>query len=94
MIQDDLERASKPMPIVDLERCDGCGLCVRVCASGALAIRSGKAVVARPEACTYAGSCERICPVHAICLPMEIVFDEKRERCSIGEPIGSRRETE
>jgi ferredoxin len=92
MIRDDLEPTCNPVPNVDPERCDGCGLCVRVCASGAMAIHGDKAFVARPAACVYCGLCERLCPVHAICLPIEVVFGEELEYDK-HEPPGSRRGT-
>ena len=77
MVRDDVEWESKPVPVIDPARCDGCGLCASACTSGAMAILGEKAFVAQPEACTYAGLCERICPAQAICLPIEIVFGEE-----------------
>lgn len=68
------------MPIIDRTRCDGCGLCVKVCPSGALALRDGKAVVVKPTACYYEGLGEMICPKGAIQLPYEIVFAEDAEK--------------
>jgi len=62
------------MPVIDLERCDGCGLCVKLCPTGALALHHGIATVVRPEACNYTGLCERICPMKAIQRPFEIVL--------------------
>jgi ferredoxin len=41
-------------------------------------VREGGATIARPEACVYAGLCARICPSHAIRLPIEVVFAEKQ----------------
>jgi NAD-dependent dihydropyrimidine dehydrogenase PreA subunit len=34
-----------------------------------------KAVLARPDACTYCTLCEDICPVQAISLPFLICFE-------------------
>ena len=61
------------MPLIDPDRCDGCGLCARACPAAALTMSGGLAVVSRPEACDYAGLCEMICPRQAIRRPFEIV---------------------
>jgi thioredoxin reductase (NADPH) len=66
-------RDSRPVPIVDPSLCDGCGLCVRVCPTGALAMSQGAAAVAWPEACDYHGLCEMACPTQAIQRPFEII---------------------
>ena len=63
----------KPIPLIDLQRCDGCGLCVRACPNKALNMRAGKAIVADPQACEYSGQCEAVCPRQAISRPFEIV---------------------
>lgn len=61
-------------PIINETKCDGCGLCVELCSTGALALRDEKAVVVNPEACLYEGVCEDICPQGAIGRPFEVVF--------------------
>jgi NAD-dependent dihydropyrimidine dehydrogenase PreA subunit len=61
-------------PIIDETKCDGCGRCVELCSTGALALRDGKAVVVNPEACLYEGICEDICPQGAIGRPFEVIF--------------------
>ncbi|HEX5807790.1 MAG TPA: 4Fe-4S binding protein [Anaerolineales bacterium] len=66
----------RPVPIIDLQRCDGCGLCVRACPTHTLELRDGKAVVANPLACEYIGMCEAVCPRQAITRPFEIVLTE------------------
>ncbi len=69
----------RPVPIIDLKLCDGCGLCVHACPTNALAIDSGNAVVARPMACDYRGLCEMICPNQAINRPFQIVLIKQKE---------------
>lgn len=54
------------LPQVDRLRCTGCGLCVSACPNGTLGLAAGAAVVARPAACRYTGTCELVCPDDAI----------------------------
>lgn len=68
-----------PLPIIDPKRCNGCGLCVKACPTGTLAMLGAVAVVAHPEACEYTGDCERICPVAAITRPFQVMFDLENE---------------
>jgi MinD superfamily P-loop ATPase len=79
MSDDQADYDDRPVPIIDPERCNGCGLCVRVCPTGALALRNGKAVVAKPLICEYAGLCELICPNQAIQRPFIIVLGEGKQ---------------
>jgi ferredoxin len=67
----------RPVPLIAPSRCDGCGLCVSVCPTGALSIAYGKAVVSNPLACGYQGFCERVCPTQAIQRPFEILLAER-----------------
>jgi NAD-dependent dihydropyrimidine dehydrogenase PreA subunit len=66
-------QSQRPVPRIDVGRCDGCGLCVQVCPTQALAIKEATAIVARPDACEYSGICEMVCPHLAIQRPFEIV---------------------
>lgn len=69
-----------PVPVIDIERCTGCGLCVRVCPNQALEVIAGCAVVIDPSACTYTGHCERICPTQAISRQFQIVRLPKEKK--------------
>lgn len=63
-----------PLPIIDLERCTGCGHCVDVCPTDALGTVAEKANLVAPELCTYCTVCQDICPEDAIALPFLISF--------------------
>ena len=64
----------KIMPIIDLSKCDGCGVCAERCPTGALAMQDGKPYLARPDLCEYCATCEDVCPTGAIALPYQIVL--------------------
>lgn len=51
---------------IDLEKCDGCGLCVPSCEEGAIQIRDGKARVVSDVYCDGLGACLGHCPRDAI----------------------------
>ncbi len=65
----------KIMPVIDLERCTGCGDCVTACPEGALELIDGKPVLLNADACLYEGVCEDMCPEGAIGRPFVVVFD-------------------
>ena len=64
------------MPLIDKEKCDGCGLCISVCSCGALVMVNNIVTVIEIEECGWCGLCEAICPTGAISCPFEIVFEE------------------
>jgi len=54
---------------IDLNRCTGCGICIKVCPRQALSLVNGKA--AKNENDSFAcGHCEAACPQHAIRIPV------------------------
>lgn len=63
------------LPQIDEDVCTGCGDCIVVCPTDALALVGDIAIVIDPLACNYSGKCETICPVEAIALPYQIVLE-------------------
>ncbi|MFN8454057.1 MAG: 4Fe-4S binding protein [Anaerolineae bacterium] len=65
------------LPQINIAKCTGCDLCVRVCPNGVLSLVKNIAVVTNPQACNYTGACQEICPTQAISLLYEIVVERK-----------------
>jgi MinD superfamily P-loop ATPase len=72
------------LPQIDQQTCTGCGDCVAVCPTRALALVGGKAILAHSQACNYCAVCEALCPVGAIALPYLFAFE-------VGSPPGGLR---
>ena len=53
------------IPIVDSQKCTGCGICVDACKRGAISLVNGTAHIAT-ESCINCRLCVRKCPVGAI----------------------------
>ncbi len=47
---------------IDEEKCNGCGLCVKACAEGAIKIVNGKAKLVSETYCDGLGACIGHCP--------------------------------
>ena len=64
------------MPVIDREKCNGCGLCVSVCYCQALVLVDDVITVIETKACGWCTQCEAVCPTGAISCPFEIVVEE------------------
>jgi len=64
-------------PTIDEDLCNGCGICLRMCGTGALvATESGKVCVTQPFACVVGcNSCARRCKPGAILFPPRSILD-------------------
>ncbi|MFC2068364.1 4Fe-4S binding protein [Chloroflexota bacterium] len=64
------------MPIINVKKCNGCGLCLSVCSCGALALVDNLITVIPTIDCGWCTLCEAVCATGAIICPFEIVFEE------------------
>ncbi len=68
-----IDMASDFLPQINIPTCIGCGLCVKICPNGVLALVDRTPVIVNPAACEYSGTCQDNCPTEAISLSYEIV---------------------
>ncbi|HHO49126.1 MAG TPA: 4Fe-4S dicluster domain-containing protein [Desulfobacteraceae bacterium] len=59
------EKVETPIPLVDGEKCTGCGKCAEICRFNAITV-VGKKVLVFPELCHSCGGCMLVCPEGAI----------------------------
>ena len=52
----------------DLEKCNGCGFCVKACPSDTIRLKNKKAKMTEPIECMACADCVAICPTGAITL--------------------------
>ncbi len=64
------------MPEIDLEKCNGCGLCVDVCNCHAVVMVNNRAIIIESKLCGWCALCEVVCPTGAIRCAYEIVIEE------------------
>jgi len=64
------------MPIIDTQKCDGCGLCVGVCHCDALTVVNKIINIIETMECDWCADCEAVCPTGAISCPFEIIIQE------------------
>jgi MinD superfamily P-loop ATPase len=67
------------MPVVDQEKCNGCGLCVSVCYCNALTLIENIIYIVETEQCCWCTECEAVCPTGAITCPFEIIIEPRTD---------------
>ncbi len=65
------------MPVLDREKCNGCGLCISVCSCNALVLVEKVVTIIETEECGWCLQCEVVCPTGAIACSFEIVIEER-----------------
>ncbi len=71
---------TRPRPLVEESRCDGCGLCAKECRFGAVNV-FGKKVYFSHELCHGCGLCAHICPQGALFEEERPLGEIRRCRC-------------
>lgn len=64
------------MPYLDNSKCNGCGLCVSVCARYALMLSENTIRFVETVECDWCKQCELVCPTSAVTFPFEVVIEE------------------
>ncbi|UCD83306.1 MAG: nitroreductase family protein [Deltaproteobacteria bacterium] len=59
-------RRIPPPPEIDSEKCNGCGLCVKVCPALVLVMQNDLPKIERAQWCIGCGHCGAVCPVDAV----------------------------
>jgi MinD superfamily P-loop ATPase len=69
------------VPVIEPEKCNGCGLCVSVCTCEVLVLVDNVVTFVEKKQChkctRWCTKCEEVCPTGAIICPFDIVIEEK-----------------
>ena len=68
--------AMAEMPVIEQEKCNGCGLCITICSCQALVLVDNVITDIETKECDWCTQCEAVCPTGAIACPFEIVVEE------------------
>jgi len=64
------------MPVIEPQKCNGCGLCVIVCNNNVLALVNNVITIIETVECDWCTDCELVCTTGAIRCPFEIILQE------------------
>jgi len=64
------------MPVIEPQKCNGCGLCVTVCSNNALELANSIITIIETVECDWCTDCELVCTTGAIRCPFEIILQE------------------
>lgn len=64
------------MPVIEPQKCNGCGLCVSVCRNNALVVVNSIITIIETVECDWCTDCELVCTTGAIRCPFEIILQE------------------
>lgn len=60
------EMTAHPYPVIDMDECIGCGICVAACKRNVLEVVNQKATIVNEENCIGCGKCKKECTMGAI----------------------------
>ena len=68
------------MPVIDSEKCNGCGLCIDVCQCQILVMVDNKVEIVLHERCNdcrvWCTQCELVCPTGALICPFNVTVEK------------------
>ena len=64
------------MPMIDRQKCNGCGLCISVCNCNALIMVDNIITIIETDECSWCTQCEAVCPTGAISCYFEVIIED------------------